>query len=1255
MSTEQGPTLRSSPSSTNIYSRYQLPSKNDGSQEQETKQSYTMDHLAYFDSSDTLHPQLTPSAAIRDRYYQSTRYLQNDSELDEEDTESIGGDILDYRPADSEVCAKPEGAPSIYSMTDSVISLRTEYNEDARSIHSIRTVDDRLQGRSMTSNLNSFAVKTARKVSRSGTLFRSRGGGEEKKKLEPFVPVRDNFARADNSSVKTTGGMSLLSKLSKSTAPVRAKLSALSAFSSKHSRVDTLAMPGRKRVAESVYNMPVSVPSKITLSRPFPRMNSDKHIPRSTLSTSSSASSTSTNTMIISGSLVEEPLSITRLPSIYPALLSNVADAFKESIILSTKTKDSIKYKDAFDGKEAVDVLSGLIKSSDRNLALLLGRALDSQKFFHDVNYEHRLRDSSQELYQFKEHLRPVSVFLPSEQRSLYDLKSDSVSEFNVDPAETEDLPTGVFTLLTDCYSPTCTRDKLCYSVRCPRRQEQVKKSRGHSREASQSYMITQQQEDRLWINTVPKSLLDTLSKDEKKRQENIFELVYTEKDFVDDLKYMKEYWMDPLLDENSEVTGDRKALVDKIFWNVQEVYKVNYQLSQDLLARQSSNQVVDKIGDILLSHVGKFYPFVKYGAHQIVGKYTFETEKSTNPSFAEFVNKTERLPQSRKLELNGYLTKPTTRLGRYNLLLREILKHTPKGHPDQEEIPKAMDIITRFLTDVNIETGIEENKFNLRLLDERLVNKHISNLDLDLLSDSRQIIMKGTWKKSSGSESSDVLVYLLDHCLLIIKPKQNEEKYKLYRKPIPLALLSISFPDQTKRASTIIPLGRPSNVSSANTTQNDSVQNNTHQASNASLQQNKNGYPIAFVHLGKQSSGPMTLYAPTLAARKQWADKIEGQRKALVEKHKVFHIHSTSERFFSSFDNKVNCIAVFDKGRSFALGGDQGVYLKREGNGDEPVRILTMDKVSQIDVLEQSNLILILADKILYAYSLDTLLSIESGIKRGRKISSHVSFFKVGRILERSMSDGNGEAVSEEKTLVCFVRNNAMSSTIRALEPYENTEAKKKNKHKHLGRLIRGNNEVLKVYKDLYIPGEASSIQFFKNVICVGSPRGFQMVNLSSAEVQSVLDPNDDNNNALLAHHEYMKPVSMFRHKNGNILLCYNELAFYIDKKGKRVRKDWCISWEGSPTAFSFRFPYVVAFNTNFIEVRHIDTGDLLQVIPGNNIRCLHPDSTDRIYGVMDDRLIGFEILFELTLVDPHRRSPSMIKNKNKNPIREP
>lgn len=30
---------------------------------------------------------------------------------------------------------------------------------------------------------------------------------------------------------------------------------------------------------------------------------------------------------------------------------------------------------------------------------------------------------------------------------------------------------------------------------------------------------------------------------------------------------------------------------------------------------------------------------------------------------------------------------------------------------------------------------------------------------------------------------------------------------------------------------------------------------------------------------------------------------------------------------------------------------------------------------------------------------------------------------------------------------------------------------------------------------------------------------------------------------------------------------------------------------WEGNPTAFAFRYPYIVAFDSSFIEIRHIDT----------------------------------------------------------------
>lgn len=50
-------------------------------------------------------------------------------------------------------------------------------------------------------------------------------------------------------------------------------------------------------------------------------------------------------------------------------------------------------------------------------------------------------------------------------------------------------------------------------------------------------------------------------------------------------------------------------------------------------------------------------------------------------------------------------------------------------------------------------------------------------------------------------------------------------------------------------------------------------------------------------------------------------------------------------------------------------------------------------------------------------------------------------------------------------------------------------------------------------------------------------------------------------------------------------------EIAFYIDKKGRRVHEDWMITWEGNPVAFAYRFPYIIAFEPTFVEVRHMDT----------------------------------------------------------------
>lgn len=82
----------------------------------------------------------------------------------------------------------------------------------------------------------------------------------------------------------------------------------------------------------------------------------------------------------------------------------------------------------------------------------------------------------------------------------------------------------------------------------------------------------------------------------------------------------------------------------------------------------------------------------------------------------------TERLPESRKLELNGYLTKPTTRLARYPLLLEAVVKHTPEDNPDKQTLAQVVTMVREFLGKVNVETGKTENRFNLLQLDQQLV-----------------------------------------------------------------------------------------------------------------------------------------------------------------------------------------------------------------------------------------------------------------------------------------------------------------------------------------------------------------------------------------------------------------------------------------------------------------------------------------------------------------------------------------------------
>ncbi len=568
----------------------------------------------------------------------------------------------------------------------------------------------------------------------------------------------------------------------------------------------------------------------------------------------------------------------------YPALLSRVADTFRERIAVGERSKNELTYKNAFTGAEAVDLIAYIIKTTDRNLALLLGRALDAQKFFHDVTYDHRLRDSPTELYQFRESLREDS--------------SDITSEVN-----------GVHTLLTECYSPTCTRDRLCYSIACPRRLEQqarlnLKPQPGLRREESQSSLhADESDEQKLWINTVSKEVADSVGDREKKRQEVISEIMYTERDFVKDLEYLRDFWMKPLRSTNPANPSPipehrREKFIRTVFSNCMEVHSVNSRMAEALTRRQQENPVVKNVGDIFLSFVPRFDPFIKYGANQLYGKFEFERERQSNPAFSKFVDETERLKESRKLELNGYLTKPTTRLARYPLLLENVIKNTADDNPDKQDIPKAISLIRDFLSRVNVESGKAENHFNLMQLNHQLRWAHGEYVDLKLTEEGRQLLFKGALKKGP-TDASEVHVYLFDHAVLLVRVKtiNKREELKVYRKPIPLELLVITQMDEiipkmgiAKRPSSSLIPGAKNGLNAPK-----------------AAPTGKEGFPITFKHLGK-GGYELTLYAMSHIQRRKWMEHIEGQQSKLRERSNFYNKTVLCDGFFNA-NNRVNCL----------------------------------------------------------------------------------------------------------------------------------------------------------------------------------------------------------------------------------------------------------------------------------------------------------------------------------------------------------
>lgn len=145
-----------------------------------------------------------------------------------------------------------------------------------------------------------------------------------------------------------------------------------------------------------------------------------------------------------------------------------------------------------------------------------------------------------------------------------------------------------------------------------------------------------------------------------------------------------------------------------------------------------------------------------------------------------------------------------------------------------------------------------------------------------------------------------------------------------------------------------------------------------------------KHGFSLTIQHLGRKGYF-LTLWAASFAARQNWLEHIDEQQQNLRNRSRIFETVSLTDRFFVGL-NKVNCASPYGKhfetftsahhsyspfpadgGRRMIYGTDEGVFFSnlRDERLRIPAKVVAIPDVTQVDVLEEFQLLIVLAGKL--------------------------------------------------------------------------------------------------------------------------------------------------------------------------------------------------------------------------------------------------------------------------------------------------
>ncbi|KAF6344017.1 Rho guanine nucleotide exchange factor 10 like [Rhinolophus ferrumequinum] len=263
----------------------------------------------------------------------------------------------------------------------------------------------------------------------------------------------------------------------------------------------------------------------------------------------------------------------------------------------------------------------------------------------------------------------------------------------------------------------------------------------------------------------------DGLSPQQVVRRHILGSIVHSEGSYVESLKRVLQDYRNPLMEMEPKALSVRKCQV--VFFRVKEILHCHSMFQIALSSRVAEWDSTEKIGDLFVASFSKSMVLDVYSDY--VNNFTnamsiIKKACLTKPAFLEFLKRRQVCSPDR-VTLYGLMVKPIQRFPQFILLLQDMLKNTPRGHPDRLSLQLALTELETLAEKLNEQKRLADQVAEIQQLTKSVSDR--SSLNKLLTSGQRQLLLCETLTETVYGDRGQLIkskerrVFLLNDMLV--------------------------------------------------------------------------------------------------------------------------------------------------------------------------------------------------------------------------------------------------------------------------------------------------------------------------------------------------------------------------------------------------------------------------------------------------------------------------------------------------------